>query len=84
MRIVKATLTITNNHEVHTTDIPVSEYTSIADATKHLGEEKVLEYINYAQQLHDRNRERRKFIAAIEAPEKLKWLEEQRKTKRLR
>jgi len=49
--------------KVGTREFPVNvtQFETIEQATKSLGETKVLEYINYAQRLHDRNEVRRKY-----------------------
>jgi len=62
------------------TEAHVTVFEHLGEAVEQLGEEKMLEYVNYAQRLHDLNNARRKFIAECEGPEKRK-IREARKAK---
>lgn len=52
----------------HNVEVTVFEH--LGEAVEHLGDEKMLEYINWAHRVHTMSAERRKFIIMHEGPEK--------------
>ena len=74
MKTVKITVRATIDRQSFEGEFDSTEFSSVKDAVKHLGEEEALKFINYAQGLKDRAVGRSKLIAMHEGPLKTEWL----------
>jgi hypothetical protein len=52
------------------TEVEVTVFEHLGEVTEHMSEEKMLQYINYAQRLNELRAARSKFITLHEGPQK--------------